>query len=82
MIESGYTVKSIEEGEPRKKEEKKSTSGVLAVVELATAEEAISAVGKLHNTMPSSIGEKTAYGKRIRGLVFSFTTKKDSKEKA
>jgi hypothetical protein len=82
MIESGYTVKSIEEGEPRKKDEKKSTSGIFAVVELATAEEAISAVGKLHNTMPSSIGKKKAFGDRLRGLVFSFTTKKDSNGKA
>jgi len=82
IIESGYTVENLEEG--RKKgtsDEKKGTSDEtkgepnkkrthFAFVELSSTEEAVSAVARLHNTMPKSIGEG-----RFRRLVFSFTTK-------
>lgn len=94
IMESGYTVKEIEEGKPRKEkeieegkirkqEDSKPRSNTFAVVELASTEEAVSAVGKLHNTMPSNIGEKKTdqFGK-TNGLVFSFTSKKELTEKA
>jgi RNA recognition motif-containing protein len=82
IIESGYTVKGIEEGKPRKEEDKKPTSNkTFVIVELASTEEAVSAVGKLHNTMPSNIGEK-ADQKFNRGLVFTFATKRESKDAA
>merc|ERR1719479_794455 len=82
IIESGYTVKGIEEGEPRKDEDKKPVSdNTFVIVELASTEEALSAVGKLHNTMPSSIGEKKTFqGRFNRGLVFTFAVKKEPKE--
>jgi len=74
IAESGYTVKKIEEGKSRQKEgEPSKQKKAFAFVELDSAEEAISAVGKLHNTMPSNIGEKF----RNRGLVFSFTGKRE-----
>jgi len=84
IIESGYTVVGIEEGEPRKDEDKKPVSdNTFVVVELASTEEALSAVGKLHNTMPSNIGERKTYqGRTNRGLIFTFAYKKDSKETA
>ena len=48
IIESGYTVKEIEEGKPRTEEDKKPVSdNTFVVVELASTEEALSAVGKL-----------------------------------
>ena len=48
------------------------------IIELESPEEAVNAVGKLHNTMPANIGEK----KGSRGLSFSFSNKTDLKEKA
>jgi RNA recognition motif-containing protein len=75
IIESGYTVENMEEG--KKKATNDETKGEpnkkrthFAFVELASIEEAVSAVARLHSTMPKSIGEG-----RFRRLVFSFTTK-------
>jgi RNA recognition motif-containing protein len=75
LVESGYTVKKIEEGKtrPPKEGEPSKQKKAFAFVEFDSAEEAISAVGKLHNTMPSNVGEKF----RNKGLVFSFTSKRD-----
>lgn len=73
IVESGYTVKKMEEGKSRQNEgEPSKKKQAFAFVEFASTEEAISAVGKLHNTMPSSIGER-----KFKGLVFSFTSKRD-----
>jgi RNA recognition motif-containing protein len=52
IVESGFTVKSIE-GSKRSDEEGKPSSGyTMAIVELADVEEAIAAVATLHNTWP------------------------------
>jgi len=79
IIEAGYTVKSIEEGS-RRTGDKPSTGYTMARVELASIEEAISAVGKLHNTWPNNFGAKKSdqFG-NARGLVFSFTSPKQEK---
>jgi hypothetical protein len=76
IVESGYTVKNLEEGKTKKVDEGESSKKkqAFAFVELGSTEEAIGAVGKLHNTMPSSIGEKNKFN---RGLVFSFTSKRN-----
>jgi RNA recognition motif-containing protein len=76
---SGYTVKDTQEMKMREGEENSSSEYHPAImIELESPEEAVNAVGKLHNTMPANIGEK----KGSRGLAFSFTNKTDLKEKA
>lgn len=73
LVESGYTIKNFQEGKSRQNEgEPSKKKQGFAFAEFASTEEAINAVGKLHNTMPSSIGER-----KYRGLVFSFTSKRD-----
>merc|ERR1719273_1144107 len=79
IIESGYTIENFREGKKKgadenKEEEsskKKRTSFVF--VELSSTEEAVSAVARLHNTAPSSIGEG-----RFRRLGFAFTSNKEA----
>merc|ERR1712059_19564 len=81
IIESGYTVKSIEGSQRTDEKEKPSTGYTMAVVELASIEEAIGAVANLHNTWPKKFGAmKKDFKSRDRGLVFSFAGVK--KEKA
>jgi len=82
IIEAGYTVKSIEEGNPRSEDGKKAKTGyTMAVVELASVEEAIDTVGKLHNSWPKKFGTKKndRFG-NARGLVFSFAGPKKEKK--
>merc|ERR1719436_1532995 len=50
IIESGYTVKSIEGSKRPDDQEKASTGYTLAIVELGSIEEGIAAVANLHNT--------------------------------
>jgi len=78
IIESGYTIEGFEEGkkkgtndEAKGEPNKKRTH--FAFVELSSQEEAVSAVARLHNTMPNSMVEG-----RSRRLVFSFTTKQSA----
>jgi len=78
IIESGYTVKNMEEGQKKKSagdvngEPNKRSHFVF--VELASVKQAVGAVAKLHNTMPKNMGEGHS-NKRFQRLVFSFTTK-------
>jgi len=80
IIESGYTVKSME-GSQRPIDESKPSSGyTMSFVELASIEEAISAVANLHNSWPKKFGEmkKDRYG-NSRGLNFSLAGVKKEK---
>jgi len=71
IVANGYTVKSIE-GSKRPKEDKSSSDYTMAVVELASIEEAIGAVANLHNSWPNKFGEKkTDLRGNVRGLNFS-----------
>merc|ERR1719436_1917547 len=71
IVANGYTVKSIE-GSKRPKEEKSSSDYTMAIVELASIEEAIGAVANLHNTWPNKFGvKKTDKRGNVRGLNFS-----------
>jgi RNA recognition motif-containing protein len=79
IIESGFTIEEFKEGkkkaandEENNKEGSARKRSQFAFVEFSSAEEAISALGRLHNTMPDSIGG----GKTFRRLSFSFTSKK------
>merc|ERR1719219_2989684 len=58
IIESGYTVKSIEGSKrPEDKDKPKPNTGyTMAVIELASVEEAIAAVANLHNSWPKKFG--------------------------
>jgi len=73
IIESGFDVEEFKEG-PKKKNDtegetnKKTTH--YAFVEFTSAGDAIKAVARLHNTLPSSIGEG-----KMRRLAFTFTSK-------
>merc|ERR1712083_1179218 len=80
IIESGYTVKSMEGSQRPIDESKPSTGYTMSVVELASIEEAISAVANLHNSWPKKFGEmkKDRYG-NSRGLVFSLAGEKKEK---
>jgi len=83
IIESGYTVKSIEGSQrPEDKDKPKPKTGyTMAVVELASVEEAIAAVANLHNTWPKKFGTmKNDHFGHPRGLIFSLAGEK--KEKA
>jgi len=86
IIESGYTVKSIEGSQrPEDKDKPKPNTGyTMAFVELASVEEAIAAVANLHNTWPKKFGtmKDDGYGK-ARGLVFSLAgVKQEKREKS
>merc|ERR1719290_229869 len=58
IIESGFTVKSMEGSKRPDEEGKPSTGFTMAIVELADVEEAIAAVATLHNTWPIKLGAK------------------------
>jgi len=83
IIESGYTVKSIEGSKRPEDKEKASTGYTMALVELASVEEAIAAVANLHNSWPKKFGTKKndRFG-NARGLAFSFAGVKKEKPKA
>merc|ERR1719266_2633446 len=83
IIESGYTVKSIEGSKRPEDKEKASTGYTMALVELASVEEAIAAVANLHNSWPKKFGTKKndRFG-NARGLAFSFAGVKKEKSKA
>merc|ERR1719192_1032416 len=80
IIESGYTVKSIEGSKREEDKEKPSTGYTMAVVELASVEEAIAAVANLHNSWPKKLGtmRKDKFD-HSRGLIFSFAGVKREK---
>merc|ERR1712077_57759 len=84
IIESGYTVKSIE-GSKRPEEKEKPSSGyTMAIVELGSVEEGIAAVANLHNAWPKKFGtmKKDRNGNE-RGLSFSLAgVKKEKAEQA
>jgi len=84
IIEAGYTVKSME-GSKRPVDESKPKSGyTMAIVGLASIEEAIDAVANLHNSWPKKFGtKKKDRFDNERGLNFSFMgNKKAQKPKA
>merc|ERR1739849_74862 len=74
IIESGYTVKSIEGSKRPEDKDKSSTGYSMSLVELASVEEAIAAVANLHNSWPKKFGtQKNNLFGNARGLAFSFT---------
>jgi len=83
IIESGYTVKSME-GSQRPVDESKPKSGyTMVVVELASVDEAIDAVANLHNSWPKKFGTmKKDRFDNSRGLVFSLAGVKETTEKS
>jgi len=83
IIESGYTVKSME-GSQRPVDESKPKSGyTMVVVELASVGEAIDAVANLHNSWPKKFGTmKKDRFDNSRGLVFSLAGVKETTEKS
>jgi len=84
IIESGYTVKSVEGSKRPDAEDKPSTGYTMAIIELPSIEEAIGAVANLHNTWPKKFGtmKKDLKG-NDRGLVFSLAgIKKEKIDKA
>merc|ERR1719411_1413781 len=83
IIESGYTVKSMEGSKRPEDKDKSSTGYSMALVELASVEEAIAAVANLHNSWPKKLGTKKndRFG-NARGLAFSFAGVKKEKSKA
>merc|ERR1712150_282640 len=83
IIESGYTVKSME-GSQRPVDESKPKSGyTMVLVELASVEEAIDAVANLHNSWPKKFGAmKKDRFDNARGLTFSLTGVKQNKDKS
>jgi len=83
IIESGYTVKSME-GSQRPVDESKPKSGyTMVVVELASVDEAIDAVANLHNSWPKKFGTmKKDRFDNSRGLVFSLAGVKEATEKS
>merc|ERR1712108_50787 len=83
IIESGYTVKSIEGSKRPEDKEKQSTGHTMAFVELASVEEAIAAVANLHNSWPKKLGTmKKDRFENARGLIFSLAgVKKEKNEK-
>merc|ERR1711994_383429 len=80
IIESGYTVKSIEGSKRPEDKEKPSTGYTMAFVELASVEEAIAAVANLHNSWPKKLGTmKKDRFENARGLNFSLAGEKKEK---
>jgi len=82
LIESGYTVRSMEASGSNRpaSEDKPSTGYTSSLVELDSIEEAISAVGSLHNTWPKKFGtmKKDLQG-RERGLLVQLAGVKPEK---
>merc|ERR1719361_453626 len=84
IIESGYTVKSIEGSKRPEDKEKPSTGYTMAIVELGSVEEGIAAVANLHNAWPKKFGtmKKDRNGNE-RGLSFALAgVKKEKSEKS
>merc|ERR1719420_1151717 len=83
IIESGYTVKSMEGSQRPIDESKPKSDYTMVHVELASVEEAIDAVANLHNSWPKKFGtmKKDRYD-NDRGLVFSLTGVKQDKAKS
>merc|ERR1711996_181524 len=83
IIESGYTVKSMEGSQRPLDESKPKSDYSMVLVELASVEEAIDAVANLHNSWPKKFGtmKKDRYD-NSRGLIFSLTGEKRNKEKS
>merc|ERR1712002_1023363 len=82
IIESGYTVKSLEESKRPIDESKPKSDYTMAVVELASVDEAIDAVANLHNSWPKKFGaKKKDRFEHERGLNFSLAGVKETKEK-
>merc|ERR1719361_1425134 len=83
IIESGYTVKSMEGSKRPIDESKPKSDYTMVLVELASVEEAIDAVANLHNSWPKKFGtmKKDRY-ENSQGLVFSLTGVKQDKEKS
>merc|ERR1711881_428763 len=80
IIESGYTVKSMEGSKRPEDKEKPSTGYTMAFVELASVEEAIAAVANLHNSWPKKLGTmKKDRFENSRGLNFSLAGEKKEK---
>jgi len=81
IVEKGYTVKGIEEAvRQTENAEKPKTGFTTALVELSSTEEAIFAMGRLHNTWPTirNFGSKKVdkFGKS-HGLVLSFVSPRE-----
>merc|ERR1712059_244632 len=86
MIDNGFTVKGIEEAVRQTENAASLNTGFMtAMVALASTEEAISAMGKLHSTWPTirNFGAKKV-GKlgKSHGLVLSFVSPREEKSKA
>merc|ERR1712228_1145292 len=80
IIESGYTVKSMEGSQRPIDESKPKSDYTMVLVELASVEEAIDAVANLHNSWPKKFGTmKKDRFENSRGLVFSLTGEKKEK---
>merc|ERR1719192_3193253 len=80
IIESGYTVKSMEGSQRPVDESKPKSDYTMVKVELASVEEAIAAVANLHNSWPKKFGEmKKDRFENSRGLVFSLAGEKQVK---
>merc|ERR1712150_351211 len=83
MIESGYTIKSMEGSQRPIDESKPKSDYTMVLVELASVEEAIDAVANLHNSWPKKFGTmKKDRFDNARGLVFSLTGVKQDKAKS
>jgi len=83
IIESGYTVKSMEGSQRPIDESKPKSDYTMALVELASVDEAIDAVANLHNSWPKKFGTlKKDRFENSRGLNFSLTGVKQTKDKA
>jgi len=83
IIESGYTVKSMEGSKRPVDDSKPKSDYTMAVVELASVDEAIDAVANLHNSWPKKFGAmKKDRFDHERGLIFSLSGVKQTKEKS
>jgi len=81
IIESGFTVKSIEGSQRPDEEGKPSTGYTMAIVELADIEETIAAVAILHNTWPIKLGTKKV-NRFDRSLPLNFAFAGEIKQKS
>merc|ERR1712112_652292 len=81
IVESGFTVKSIEGSKRPDEEGKPSTGYTMAIVELADVEESIAVVATLHNTWPIKLGAKKV-NRFERALPLNFALAGVRKEKS
>merc|ERR1711972_832202 len=83
VIESGYTVKSMERSKRPVDDSKPKSDNTMVVIELASVDEAIDAVANLHNSWPKKFGAiKKDRFDRERGLIFSLAGVKQPKNKS